>query len=51
MRDGWPYEMLEDRGAELLVAIQRVEAYERAARAAVAADAVKATWQKHWRLA
>ncbi|WP_431257524.1 hypothetical protein ACQ859_16950 [Roseateles chitinivorans] len=51
MRDGWPCEILEDRGIELLVEIHRIEAYERAARAAVAADAVKATWQEHWRLA
>jgi len=51
MREGWPYEVLQDEGADLLVAVDRVEGYERATKRELAADAIKATWQKYWRLA
>lgn len=51
MREGWPYEVLRDEGADLLVAVDRVEGHERATKRELAADAIKATWQKYWRLA
>ena len=51
MREGWPYEVLQDEGTAVRVAVDRVEGYERAAKRELAADAVKAAWQKYWRLA
>ena len=49
MREGWPYEVVHDHGAVVVVSVDRIEGYERAPLKAVATDAIKASWQQHLR--
>lgn len=51
MREGCSYEVLLDRELEVLVAIDRLEGYERVSKTTVAEESVKTTWLKRWRLA
>lgn len=44
LEPGWPWEILEDDGATVLVAVGRPKGYERAARIEVAREAVRDSW-------
>lgn len=49
MQDGSPWEFIRDDGTEVVVALDRLEGYERVAAKAVATEFVKPTWPS-WRV-
>ena len=50
MREGSPWELIRDDGTEVVVALDRLEGYERVAAKAFAAEMVAPTWPT-WRIA
>ncbi len=47
MREGWPWEIVHDDGLDLVIEVDRIEGYERAARKDIMSNAVKANWHKY----